>query len=195
MPHNEISLLKSEQVNLAARKSDLLEQCIPFRDGLLERLEKFTSEAIAAGLQGVRQCRKKTHTVKILEVAFTVNGFDTVPMATEDVFPIDLETDALAYKMFLYSASDEENAPHVEIIVQGPTDGSYAYKMRWFAQGQPVPIAAGPSVTRQDGHAAADALIDHLYSFKALWTDKPTLGMMRRRKYETHAMGFKALTE
>ena len=193
MSHDEISSLKDQQERRAAQRSDLLEQCIPFRDGLLERLAQFTTAAIENGVEGVKPCFTKTHTNKILEVAFTLNGFDLALMATDDVFPVDLGSDVLASKMFIYFEDDEENTPHIEIVVLGPVEGTYLYKMIGFAQGQPMQIAAGRSVTRQDGHAAAEALLRHFYSFRALWMDRPTLGMMRQRKYETHAIGFQAL--
>ena len=54
MPHDSISALKSEQVKFASRKSNLLELCIPFRDGWLERLEQFTTAAMNADLHGVK---------------------------------------------------------------------------------------------------------------------------------------------
>lgn len=193
MSHYEIPTLKAEQAKRTSQRINLLEQCIPFRDGLLERLEQFTVEATDNGLNGVKQCKRKTHTNKIYEVTFALNGFDLAFVATDDVFPIDLESDALASRMFIYFDGDENNEPHIEIVVQGPVDGTYDYKMRWFAKGQPVHIAAGRSVTRQDGHEAAEALLHHIYGFRTLWIERPSLGMVRERKYETRTLGFQAM--
>ena len=193
MPHDSISALKSEQVKLASRKSNLLELCIPFRDGLLERLEQFTTAAMNADLHDVKACRKTMHTNKILEVSFTLNGFDLLLMATDDVFPVDPKSEALASKMFIYLDGTDDSTPRIEIVVLGPVEGTYLYKMVWLTQGQPVHVAAGRSVTGKDGHAAGDALIHHICSFRTLWMERPTLGEIRQRKYETHAMGFQAL--
>lgn len=193
MSHVTIPTLKAEQLTRATQRHNLLEQCIPFRDGIVERLQQFVAEAQEHDLDGVKSCRQIAHTNQIFEVAFSLNGFDLVLVATDDVFPIDLESQALASRMFIFVADEPEAPPHIEIVVQGPVDGMYVYKMRWFAQGQPVHIAAGRSVTRRDGHAAAEALLHHFYSFRALWVEKPTLDMMRQRKYEQRALGFRSL--
>lgn len=195
MSNFDVSTLKLEQTKRISLKTDLLEQCIPFRDGFLERLERFTHDAIEGGVDGVSHCRRKVHTNKILEVNLTLNGVDVAFIATDDVFPIDADSEAVASRMFIYFDGDDENTPHIEIVVLGPHEGMYMYKMVWFAQGQPALIAEGRSVTRQDGHAAAEALLNHFYGFRTLWAERPTLGMVRERKYERRAMGFQAVSD
>jgi hypothetical protein len=173
MPKHDISIsmLKTRQDEYETRKDKLLQSFIPFRDSLLERLEQFTKEAIENGLRGVNPCKRKKGADETLEVDFRLNDFDLV---------------------LIYSEGSDDNTPRVEIVFQESIGKSYNYYMRWFTTNGPRFITGVHAINEKAGQEAAEALIGHFYRFKRVWKEKPTLGVMRKRKSENRTIGFLA---
>lgn len=191
MPGYDLHALKVKQERFEDRKKKLLDAYIPFRDGLFEELELFTKEAAKEGLQGVKPCKRRQDTNEILEAAFTLNNCDLVLVATDTVSLRDMHTDALAAKMFIYyDEGCEDNKPIVKIEVWESGEESYAYDMSWFTTEGPQPLARDNSVNKYQGQRTAGALVNHFYSFKFSWVERPTLGAMLSREVGKRSLGF-----
>lgn len=174
-----LSSLKGEQDLLDSRKDDLLQRFVSFRDGMLEGLYQFTSEAAENGLRGVRICTVKRSCDRILEAELTLNHVDLVLVAPGLMLPVQPGDTTLVAKILVYVAGDDDRRPLVEIAVY--QDGErYQYGVHTFtAEGATGPLRGGYDVNAGEGHRAAQDLIQHLYSFDASWQERPTLGALR----------------
>jgi hypothetical protein len=81
----DIVQLKTAQDELNKRKQHLLEHFIPFRDGLFNRLEEWSREAVAQDLEGVVVARRQINTEQLIELSCTLNGFYLLFIASCDV--------------------------------------------------------------------------------------------------------------
>jgi hypothetical protein len=106
--------------------------------------------------------------------------------------PLDWDSDDLALKVLIYSEGSDDNTPRVEIVFQESVGESYSYYMRWFTTDGPRFITGVHAINEKAGQEAAEALIGHFYRFKRVWKEKPTLGVMRKRKSESRTIGFLA---
>lgn len=189
MPKYDISRLKAEQDRFDARKENLMQVFIPFREDFLNRIGQFTQEAVERDLRDVEPPKILKDTDEILEAAFTLNAFDLVLTATDDAYLLDWDGE-LASKIFIYNAGREDLPPRVEVVVKESGEGSYTYYMRWFTNDGPRFIVDTRSVVEGAGEETAQSLIDHFYDFNSAWLELPSRQAMTDRKSKKLRLGF-----
>jgi hypothetical protein len=191
--------LKAKQDDIESRKSKLLECFIPFRRSLLEKLTEFTKIAQQKGLQGVKLCKKSEDSGEILEATLTLNGFDLVFIATNDVFFAtkvagleSVKIGALTSKIFFYFEGSEDEKPVVEISVHGGDEESCVYYISAHSEDGPKSLTGKRTLAdiRKASEEATETVIDLFYAFGRVWADGPTLGAMLKGKGQTRSLGF-----
>jgi hypothetical protein len=183
----DIAALKAKQDQRKAREAPLLERFHEFRDGLFERLDQFTREALAAGLEGVGRCTRRTPANDIIEVRCRLNTFDVVFIATDTVGPLeDVEAgrEIFAARVLVYPDNGDGSAtPRAEALVWENEHGGYSYAVRYFRpEGGAYHLKASSEVSHITGQQAADAAIDFMYSFMFTLNERPTLDGMTSGK-------------
>ncbi len=188
----DIPGLKAKQDRLEARKSKLLECFHVFRDGFFEGIEQFTREAINAGIRDVKALKKES-TPEMVKATVTLNGFNMMLIANDDVFCSTMGSQALAAKIFMYRDTkdpDVDVEPMAEIVVAESDGESHAYMAQWFSSKGSEPITQGAKVDFETGQKVAASVIEKYYSFRIIWKERPTRGVMLAGGKDTSAPGF-----
>ncbi len=190
MPNYDIAALKAQQDDFMARRKALLDRFIPFWDGLVERLTEFTTEALAAGLVGVRACKLRPHYAETGVAELMLNGFSLVLVATDETNHLATPDDSLAARVLLYPHDEPDAKPTADFVAQELTSATYRVQGRFFGVQTNQPFFDG-DLSRAQGRQAAEALISIVYSFRLTWEERPMLGIALDRDTPTGSIGFR----
>jgi hypothetical protein len=188
-----IAALKRWQDERNARKQALIAQFVPFRDSLFERLEEWTKEADAQGLEGVTIAVCHPITSQVTELTCTINGFQLVLIASERVLTLELpstetvlEQELLAARVLVYVRdSDEEREADLDIPLYEDKAKVCHYRVRHFGRDE-VTVLRHQLLSDSEGRDAADVLIDFICGCDNLWNERPTLKAMRQTSGGSH---------
>jgi hypothetical protein len=187
-----VSTLKAKQDTYDARSERLLQHFTAFRDGFLARLEEFTRDALAAGLRGVQQYKRRTGYDDRVIADVMLNHFPLVIVSSNEIWPLDRGLNELAARILMYYSGID----HAELVfdilgveVRGSIGG---HQMRRFSSGSDMffPFRSG-ELSEEDGRSAAYHLIELIYEFRHHWNPKPSLQRQLERSSPTDSIGFK----
>ncbi len=190
MPNYDIAALKSQQDDFLARRKALLERFIPFWDGLIERLTEFTNEALAAGLLDLQRCTLRPHYAETGVAELMLNGLNLVLVATDETNHLATSNNALAARVLIYPNDEPDAKPTGDFVAQELTSATYRAQGRFFGVETNQPFFDG-ELSREEGRAAAEALIAFVYSFHLTWDERPLLGIALDRNTPTGSIGFR----
>jgi hypothetical protein len=186
-----IAALKVAQDNHKAREAALLERFHEFRDGLFARIDQFAQDAIAAGLEDVSRCTRKKVAGDTIEVRCRVPMFDLVFIASDSVRSMKPDRDTLAARVLVYPEYHDDATPFVDVIVEERSEGGHLYKAQYFLQNDETrPLRSGTEVSQHTGPLVADSIIEFVYSYRAIWTERPTLKGMTTGEGSEGSWGF-----
>lgn len=190
MPNYDIAALKAQQDDFLGRRKALLDRFIPFWDGLIQRLTEFTTEALAAGLLGVRPCTLRPHYAETGVAELMLNGFNLVLVATDETNHLATSNDVLAARVLLYPHDEPDAKPTGDFVAQELAGATYRVQGRFFGVETHQPFFDG-DLSREQGGNAAEALIAFVYSFHLTWEERPMLGIALDRDTPTGSIGFR----
>jgi hypothetical protein len=190
MPGYDVAALKAQQEAALARRKALLDRFVPFWDGLIERLTAFTSEALAAGLADVRECRVRSNHSEIGVAELMLNGFSLLLVATDETNHLDAPNGPIAARVLIYPRDEPDAQPTGDFLAREQAGESYQLQGRFFGVEQNRIFFSG-DVSSEHGHQAADALIGLLYSLHLVWEERPMLGIALDRDTPTGSIGFR----
>jgi len=194
-----VPALKFKRDEIDSRREKLSKVFVPFREGVVKRLEQFIEEAAKCGLKDVKPCEKK-EADGFVEIRLTLNSLDVVMIAANDIVAIESSTKPLlASKILLYPGDSTDNRPQGEIVVQESDGEAYIYQMNWLeTEGHDeLPVKTGGIRSMEDaeeaGREAAAALVRTIYNLMFYWQARPTFGAMTSRTPEKkRSLGFYA---
>ena len=203
-----IARLEEEQDDLDALQQALWPRYVAFREGLLEALEVFSSEARKRGLRGVQGPILVVEPGEDdLEITVTLNGFDLRlvapcellldPTMRERLKQVSAKASAAAaqdlspsFRIYICPDDGEESEPYAYIRVWWFAGEIYQYDIWQLTRGGGIrPIGSGSEVSKEAGARAVLELINHLYSLEHTWPPRPTLGEVRGGP-ESKSLGF-----
>jgi hypothetical protein len=199
-----IASLRDKQDEMDGRRRVLWPRFVAFRDGLLEGLVSFATQAVDGGLHGVALPKIERQSEDLLRARFKLNGWDLVLVAP-DMFLLDalalsireeiaprtyyqiVDRLAPSFRIYLYMGDGDEQAPYACVQVEYAEDGAHRYQVWRYSKGEEIrPMGGGLGVNAEMGRDVAEKLIHHFYAFENAWREQPTLeevrmGVMRRR--------------
>ena len=186
--------MKAEQNRIDLRISKLSDIFIPFRAGFIKTLTDFATEALEKGIRGITQVKTITDNDNIIEISFTFNDIKLILISLNEALPTDEKVISgqinLAYKIFIYPAGPDDTEPHIEIGVIDNNNESFSYSMKWFREKDAKKIPVRMSTPTETGIKAANAFLNHLYSFNKSWNERPSLGGIRGKGSYSSNIGF-----
>jgi hypothetical protein len=192
--HTEfIETLKGKQDEMDERREALWPRFAAFRDGLLEGLVSFATQAVDGGLRGVTLPKIERQTDDLVRARFTLNGWDLVLIAP-DAFLLDalalsireeitphmyyriVDRLAPSFRMYLYRAGSDEQLPYACVQVEYAEDGAHHYQVWRYSEGKEIrPMGGGMGVNAEAGREVAEKLIHYFYTFENAWRERPAL--------------------
>jgi hypothetical protein len=199
-----VDALKEKQDEMDERRELLWPRFAAFRDGLLEGLVSFATQAVDSGVRGVMLPRIERQSDDLVRAQLTLNGWELVLIAP-DAFLLDalalsireeiaprtyyqiVDQLAPSFRIYLYRAADDEQLPYACVQVAYSEDGAHRYQVWRYSEGDEIrPMGGGMGVSAESGRDVADKLIHHFYAFENAWREEPSLrevkeGATRRR--------------
>jgi hypothetical protein len=183
----EIQELKDRQAAEAAQAQELLTVLLPVRRALIERMQAFAKEALAAGLAGYGPLQIKAYTPHNLECSILLNHLPLVILSTDDVLHMPFDEAAQRYgaltgRILVYVSGAGDGLPLVEIDIAPTARGGYQclLSLRPLAGGaqdysEKLPLAPSDA---DCGVAVANRVIRYLVDLFPLWPAHPALDWM-----------------
>ena len=128
----DVAALKAQQDAALARRTALLDRFVPFWDGLIERLTAFTTEALAAGLADVRECRLRPNYGETGVAEVMLNGFSLLLVATDETNHLDAPNGPIAARVLIYPRDDPDSQPTGDFLARELTGEAYQLQGRFF---------------------------------------------------------------
>jgi hypothetical protein len=190
--------LKEEQDRLDAIRKAHWPAFASFRDGLIEGLTTFTVEAAKADLRDVKEPAIEERANGLLDVAITLNGLDLRLVAPSEFLldPSKMELlrdgseearwNALmalspSFRIYVFTNVDGQSTPYAYIQVACPGEQIGPYNLWLYRSDHGLfLIDGGNQVNSESGRQLARRLIEHAYSVKHLWKQRPTLEALHR---------------
>jgi hypothetical protein len=196
MPSHSIADLLSRQQELAARTSKVVGAFRSFRQALFDCLAKFAEEAAAQGLQGATRPEMARGEGDFVEWRMTINRYPLVMVTTNDAMPLDLTSDELVCRVFVYRSSEPEDVtPLAHIVFHEKANDQFAASIQWFTTEGPKSLGGTPPFTPElilkGGKDMADRLLDLMYWLRNSWVEKPLLSEIRKDHAAVRSLGFR----
>jgi len=172
---NKIKTLKAKQDELDSRRKKLLGKFVPFREELLNGLERFIESALDGGLRNVTKPKRAEDKRELIKITFTLNSMELVLIAINDAHKLDPDSDELASKIFVYNSGDENNTPLIEVAFIESANETYHIRIRWFSQNGVIPLSGDIPLSDGVGSKAALILVKRFYKVEFAWQDQPTM--------------------
>jgi hypothetical protein len=193
-----VDTLKDKQDEMDERRALLWPRFAAFRDGLLEGLVSFATQAVDSGVRSVTLPKIERQTDDLVYARFALNGWDLVLIAP-DAFLLDalalsireeiaprtyyeiVDRLAPSFRIYLYRADSDEQLPYACVQVAYSEDGAHRYQVWRYSEGDEIrPMGGGISVNAEGGRDVAEKLIHHFYAFENAWREQPALGEVKR---------------
>lgn len=199
-----IASLKEKQDEMDERRRVLWPRFVAFRDGLLEGLVSFATQAVDGGLQGVALPKIQRQSEDLVRAHLKLNGWDLVLVAPSifllDALALSIREEiaprayyqivdhlAPSFRIYLYLGDGDEEAPYACVQVEYAEDGAHRYQVWRYSESEEIrPMGGGFSVNAETGREVAEKLLHHFYALENAWREQPTLeevrmGATRRR--------------
>jgi hypothetical protein len=190
MPNYNIERLKHEQEEVDRRKVELAESYAPFRKAFFGRLRKFTKEAVEIGLRNVKECRVVDEEDEFYEAECMLNGIDLDIVASSHVIPLDIYSEILASQIMIFTGVNENAEPYAKVVYYEAPGGAYRYEVLLLVESGIVRLKIRGDGNADGGREAAEVMLQHFYSLRRHWTERPSLRAIREGRGAARTMGF-----
>lgn len=189
MSNYRVTAYKAKQDALDSRKEKLLLRFVPFQENLLRELELFSENALSSGLRRVSKVKRVLNSKELTEVELTLNDSDLVMISTDNVYDMDVNSEDLAAKIFVYFAGDENNTPLLDVTFFESEADEYRIRTRWFTQNGTRLMSGDVPISQDAGSKIAATIVDHFYRLRFSWQEAPTM-KAALDKIDKRALGF-----
>jgi hypothetical protein len=183
-----VGVLKARQDALDQRVNILLTHLAAIKEGLMESLIDFTTEALAAGLRGVQNPVQREQAGQSI-ATLALNGYELTIVAPRDAYP-EVPGTPLVAQMFVYRSHPDALPWFRIVIIEGADEPHCSRFFHLEAESQrETPIAIGGR-SAVDGRNYARMLIGHLYNGATSFWNTVPLGQALDRKFVDRSWGF-----
>jgi hypothetical protein len=192
-----VDTLREKQDDMDKRRKVLWPRFVAFRDGVLEGLVSFATQAVDGGLRGVTLPKIERQSEDLLRARFTLNEWSLVLVAPNgfllDALALSIREEIApriyyqiidrlspSFRIYLYLGDSDEQAPYACVQVEYAEDGAHRYQVWRYSESEEIrPMGGGLGVNAETGREVADKLIHHFYAFESAWREQPTLKQVK----------------
>jgi hypothetical protein len=106
------------------------------------------------------------------------------------VIPLDIYSEILASQVMIFTGVNENAEPYAKVVYYETPDGSYRYEVLLLLENGIVRLKIRGEGSEAGGREAGEVILQHFYSLRRHWTERPSLKAIREGKGAVRTMGF-----